>query len=123
MGLSGGAAAYDGIAWKDYRDNSHHRRVVERLVQLIVDIAVDINTHAVIDAGKPPPRDSYSSFLKAAEVGLYTPEFAERIAAWTCERNIIAHECEDIDDRVVYQSIGDCLRTYREYLNCLREQL
>jgi len=115
--------AYDVMSWEDYRDNSHYRRAVERLIQLIVDVAVDINTHAVIDAGKPPPKDSYSSFLKGAEIGLYPQEFAKKIAPSTGERNIIVHEYEDIDDRMVYHSIGDFLRMYHEYINYLRGQL
>ena len=53
----------EGISFDDYVSNFRHRRTVERLIQLIVDLAVDINTHAVVDAGNPPPADSYASAL------------------------------------------------------------
>ncbi len=114
---------HSDISWEEYRDNSLYRRSVERLIQLIVDVAVDINTHCIVDSGGSPPSDSYQSFLKGAEIGLYPIEFAEQIAPSTGERNIIVHEYEDINDRLVYESISDVLHWYSEYVEHLKEQL
>lgn len=103
------------ISWEEYMKNFQHQRAVERLIQLIVDVAADINTHAVVDAGNPSPRDSYDSFIQAAKLGMFPPEFARKIAPSTGERNIIVHEYEQIDDGIVYESIVDTLVMYKQY--------
>lgn len=107
----------EGILLEDYLNDFRHRRAVERLIQLIVDVAVDINTHAVVDAGNPPPVDAFSSFLEAAKIGLFSREFAQKIAPSTGERNIIVHDYESIDDKIVFDSISEALDLYYQYVN------
>jgi uncharacterized protein YutE (UPF0331/DUF86 family) len=108
---------FEAISWDKYITEFHCRRTVERLVQLIVDVAVDINTHTVVDEGSSPPKDAYNSFIAAANLGMMPVSFARRIAPSTGERNIIVHEYEQIDDAVVYQSIKDALVLYEQYLD------
>ncbi|MBT9172425.1 MAG: hypothetical protein DDT21_00806 [Syntrophomonadaceae bacterium] len=114
---------YQNLSWDDYLAAFPHRRTVERLIQLIVDVAVDINTHAVVDAKQQPPADSFDSFLRAAKLGLFPVEFAKKIAPSTGERNIIVHEYEKIDDALVYHSIREALSMYRQYLTFVRDYL
>ncbi len=40
------------------------------LIQLIVDVAVGINSHTLVDEGNPPPEDAYDSFIRAAKYGI-----------------------------------------------------
>ena len=108
---------YETISWEEYKTTFHHRRTVERLIQLIVDVAVDINTHTVVDEGQSPPKDAINSFVDAAKLGMMPITFAHQIAPSTGERNIIIHEYEQIDDAVVYKSIIDALQLYDQYIN------
>ncbi len=107
--------SFKNISLEEYMDDFRIQRTVERLIQLIVDVAVDINTHAVVDAGKPAPGDSFDSFIQAAKIGLFPLDFAREIAPSTGERNIIVHEYEEIDDGIVYDSIGYTLVMYEKY--------
>ncbi|MGI6079074.1 MAG: type VII toxin-antitoxin system HepT family RNase toxin [Fastidiosipilaceae bacterium] len=106
---------------EEYLNDFRHRRIAERLVQLIVDIAVDINTHAVVDADNPPPDDAYSSFIEAARIGIISQELAKKLAPSTGERNVIVHEYEEIDNIVVYESISESLDLYWQYLEAVFE--
>lgn len=108
-------STFRNISWEEYIKNFQHQRAVERLIQLIVDVATDINAHAVVDAGKPSPRDSFDSFIQAAKLGMFPLDFAKKIAPSTGERNIIVHEYEQIDDGIVYDSINDTLVMYKQY--------
>jgi uncharacterized protein YutE (UPF0331/DUF86 family) len=110
-------AAYEGITWEQYKAESQLRRAVERLIQLVVDVAVDINSHAVVDEKQPPPRDAFDSFIQAGRLGMFTQGFAEIIAPSTGERNIIVHEYEQIDDAIVYHSIKEALVVYHQYIS------
>ena len=108
---------YEDVSWEDYSTTFQHRRTVERLIQLIVDVAVDINTHTVVDEGHRPSKDAFNSFFDAAKLGMFPEAFAQRVAPSTGERNIIVHEYEQIDDAVVFLSIKDALTLYKEYIN------
>lgn len=112
-----------GISLEDYLGDFRHRRTVERLIQLIVDVAVDINTHTVVDAGQPPPADAFSSFLEAAKIGLLPRIFAQKIAPSTGERNIIVHDYESIDDEIVFESISEALELYYQYIKHVYEYI
>jgi len=101
---------------EDYRADFGLRLAVERLIQVIVDAAVDLNVHAVVDAGNPPPVDAYNSFLEAAAAGLLPKSLAEKLAPATGERNIIVHRYEEIDDTIVYESIGEIVTLFNQYV-------
>ncbi len=84
--------SYSELAWSEYQGNKQIRRAVERLIQLIVDVAVDINTHSIVDAGGSPPDNAYDSFIKAAEMNIVDKELANEIAPSTGERNILVYD-------------------------------
>lgn len=108
-------ARLEGIPYSDYISDFRHKRAAERLIQLLVDAAVDINSHVLVDEGFAPPQDAFDSFIKAGQVGVLPDSFAEAIAPATGERNIIVHEYEEIDDVLVYDSIKETLKMFNEY--------
>lgn len=107
----------------EYLGDARTRRAVERLIQLIVDVAVDVNTHVLVDAGHPAPDDAYNSFIEAAKLGVLPLELARAIAPSAGERNIIVHEYEEIDNVTVFESIDDTLGLYRKYIGSVLEYL
>ncbi len=111
------------VTLEDYLNDFRHRRIVERLLQLIIDVAIDINTHAVVDAGKPPPTDAYNSFFEASKIGLFPLAFAQKLAPSTGERNIIVHDYENIDDRIVFESISEARVLYYQYVKYVSERV
>ena len=91
---------------------------VERLLERIINRAIDINQHIIAehDAERTqPPLDYRETFLRLAEFGMYSTAFAEQIGKSIGTRNILAHEYDKIDDALVYQSMGDCLKDYAKY--------
>jgi uncharacterized protein YutE (UPF0331/DUF86 family) len=65
----------------------------------------------LVDEGNPPHENAYDSFIQVAKVGILPIEFVREIAPSTGERNIIIHEYEKIDDRLVYDSIKETIIT------------
>lgn len=109
-------AGLAGHPYEEYAGSYLLRRAAERLLQLVVDVATDINTHTLVDAGFPPPPDAYTSFTEAAKkINLLPEKFAEQIAPSAGERNIIVHEYENINDIMVYESIPEAVAMYKEY--------
>ncbi|MBS3817999.1 DUF86 domain-containing protein [bacterium] len=102
--------------FNEYVSDFYKKTSAERLIQLIVEWASDINTHVVLESGERPPEDYTSSFLKAAEVGLIDQELANKLKGSGGMRNIIVHEYMDIDDRKVYGTLSIAFSDYKEYI-------
>ena len=94
------------------------QNALERILEKIINRAIDINTHIISELAKEttsPPKDYRDTFLRLADFGLYPNEFAKEIAKSVGTRNILAHEYESVDQKVIYDSMGGCLRDYRKY--------
>jgi uncharacterized protein YutE (UPF0331/DUF86 family) len=53
-------------------------------------------------------------------LGVYDADFAQRIARSAGLRNILVHEYNDIDHRILHQAIPDALDQYHAYINAVR---
>jgi len=101
---------------EEYKGDFYLKSSAERLIQLIVECAIDINNHVVVEMKNRPPEDYAVSFIKAAETGLITMELAGQLKGSAGMRNILVHEYMDIDDEKVYQALSLTLKGYNEYL-------
>lgn len=102
--------------YDEYLKDPYFKYTAERLIQLIVECASDINNHVVVEKNKRPPEDYTSSFTKAAEVGLISYELANQIKGSAGMRNILVHEYMDIDDEKVYKTLPVAIKDYKEYI-------
>ena len=99
-----------------YLSDFYLKSSAERLIQLIVECAADINNHVVVEKSQRPPEDYTSSFVRAAEVGLIKRELASKIKGAGGMRNIIVHEYMDIDDEKVYKTLTLAIADFKEYI-------
>lgn len=116
----------DGIknySFNEYLKNYFIKRTTERLLQLIVEVATDINSYLLVEADNPPPKNYYESFILLSRNGILKEDFAEQIAPSTGLRNRLVHEYEAINDEIVYKSIPTALKMYREYIKTIEEYL
>ena len=112
-----------GYAYSEYLSNNLVRRSAERLLQLLVDVAADINTHVIVDEDFAPPSDYYTSFIKAGEVGLLPGAFAARLAPAAGERNILVHDYENINNKIVFDSIPIAVQMFGQYIGYVEDFL
>ena len=113
----------DGLTLKDYMSDFIRKRAIEREIQLIVECATDVNNMILKLLDRGPAKDYFNSFIELAESDVLDMDFALAIAPSTGLRNILVHEYQVIDDAVVFRSIGNVLRYYREYLSVLSAYL
>jgi len=96
---------------------------VERMLERIVMRAIDINEHLISELATGEERSSRlayrDTFLMLTGLGVYPRKFAESIAKSAGLRNILVHDYNDIDHRIMHGSIRDCLRDYHRYLEYL----
>ena len=108
---------------ENYLDNFFIKRTTERLIQLIVETATDINGHIIVDEGNPPPKDYYQSFIKLGHLDVINKNLTEKLAPLTGLRNRLVHEYEEINDKVVFESIPTALKLYKEYITVIEKYL
>jgi len=103
--------SFDKVA-KDYTTH----KVIERIIEVIVNEAIDINQHLIVELGKGKlPFDYKESFLLLGELGILPQKFAEEISRSVGLRNILVHQYRKLDEKIFYQSIKDCLKQYSNY--------
>lgn len=102
----------DEIA-KDPRDHAACERYLERLIGR----AIDVNQHIIaqkgdVTLGTMKYRDT---FLALAKLGVYSEDFAEKLAPSAGLRNALVHDYNDIDPEMLRKSIGEAISEFNEY--------
>ena len=100
-------------------------RSCERNLELLVELASDINAAIVLEKqGKTP--DSYKdSFLWLKKLGLLNEQLCDKLIDSVKLRNGLIHEYEfELDNRKFYDSIkNDFIPAYAEYLQSVAKAL
>jgi uncharacterized protein YutE (UPF0331/DUF86 family) len=108
-------------SYDQYESNYFIRRTGERLIQLIVENMVDINSIIISQKNCPPPKDYYSSFEQLGLLGILSRDFASSLAPCTGMRNRLVHEYDRIDDQIVFDSIGKLLEMVNQYIGFIHD--
>ncbi len=95
------------------------RAAAERLLQVIVDLAYDINGHVAVARLGRAPETGRTSFLDLAEAGVLTGEVAERLAPAAGLRNVLLHHYVDVRVDLVAAAIGTVLDDFPAYVTAV----
>ncbi|MBI3163727.1 MAG: DUF86 domain-containing protein [Chloroflexi bacterium] len=114
---------YLDIGVEKYLKDREKRYIVERLVQLIVEVASDINRQ-IIENGQNTLADTYyDSFTKLVQLKVLPERLAVRLASTTGLRNRLVHRYEDVEHVVVYHSATRMLENFRRYIQLVHKYL
>lgn len=95
---------------KELVSNEGLNAAAERHLEVAIQACLDIANHIVSSLGlKRPSSKASEVFLTLAEEGIIPKELAERLAAATGYRNILAHEYLEVDRHLTYLNIQDNL--------------
>ena len=86
---------------EEYFGDLYRRKAAERMLQELIEAAIDINTHIIVQAGGGAPDDYCESFIKAGEHGILPPELAGKLAPSTGLRNRLVHEYHALNHDLV----------------------
>ncbi len=98
-------------------------RNVERIFQLIVDTAIDINTHIIAESDFHVPDDYQSTFTILGEHKIIPMEFAMKIAPSVGLRNMIVHKYGRVDIKKMVDDVKANIDQYEEYLSYINDFL
>lgn len=104
------------ITYKEYMEKTITKRGTERLLQLLVEVASDLNGAILTIEGKKTPESYYDSFIKVGEARIISVDLAKKLASTAGLRNRIVHEYGEYKDSIVFQNIKKMYKLYRKYL-------
>lgn len=112
------------MSYDEYVKKVYQRKAVERLLQTIIEAAIDVNTHLLVGSGLSAPEDYYQSFIDIAQkLEVIEPAFAEELAPSAGLRNRLVHEYDKLDDAVVFASMKKILTTYPRYVQAVAQYI
>ncbi|OHA25962.1 MAG: hypothetical protein A3C06_01925 [Candidatus Taylorbacteria bacterium RIFCSPHIGHO2_02_FULL_46_13] len=89
---------------------------IERLFQLMVDEAVDINAMILEQEHKPFPDTNQGTFETLADIGIISKGLRAKIAGSVGLRNRLVHRYETVQKKVLVEEAVKYLAAYKEYL-------
>ncbi len=107
---------FEAVTLDDYLNDFDKQLIAERLLQLMVEAATDINTYLLVRLYQAPSQTYVESFIEAGRNGIITSELAGQIAQSGGLRNILVHRYKEIDSAIVFAAIGVTLQQYPLYV-------
>jgi len=108
---------FEQISLNEYLNDFDKQLIVERLLQLMIQAAIDINDHILSRMNIVTSRRSnFEAFIELSKCGVLTPELAGRLAQSAGLRNRLVHEYDDIDSSQVFRAINFALQQYPIYV-------
>ncbi|MGB3262997.1 MAG: DUF86 domain-containing protein [Microcoleus sp.] len=114
---------FESMSLDDYLDSFDQKTISERIMELIIQAAVDINEHILTRKMNVVSNGNRESFLRAGELGIITIEVANELAKSGGLRNILAHRYLEIDYVSLLNSVRVALRYYPLYIQQVAEYI
>ncbi len=92
---------YSGISVEQYQADWKIQRIVERTLQLMVEVCVDIANHIISDRDLAVPTSYANTFEILNRSGLISNELVQTMVRMAKFRNILAHQYTEVDATIV----------------------
>lgn len=112
-----------GIDPARYTAEIFTRKGTERLLQELIEAALDLNMHLLAQEGRKLPDDYYQSFILLGAHGILSKELAAALAPSAGLRNRLVHEYEAIDDAVIIKAVRLAQELYPQYVAAIESHL
>lgn len=107
---------YLAVSYREYRERLGNRRIVERLAQVIVECATDVNGLLLSGASQPPAQSARQSFEAMHELGVIDQHLSSSFQRYAGMRNRIVHDYDRLDNRLLFHSARRLLDDARTYV-------
>jgi uncharacterized protein YutE (UPF0331/DUF86 family) len=101
---------------EEYIADLYKRKATERLLQELIEAAIDINIHIIAATGRSAPDDYYESFIRIGELNIISVDLAERLAPSAGLRNRLVHEYDRLEHSMVLTAVRTAEELYPKYI-------
>jgi uncharacterized protein YutE (UPF0331/DUF86 family) len=108
---------------REYIEDFYKRKATERLLQELIEAAIDINTYLIVQTGHSVPDDYYESFIKVGENKIISLDLAEKLAPSAGLRNRLVHEYNMLEHSMVLDAVKRGEELYPEYIKQIEDYI
>jgi len=112
-----------GMGTDEYLQDLYKRKATEKLLQELIEAAIDINVHMIVAKGYHVPDDYYESFMKAGELEIISPNLARKLAPSAGLRNRLVHEYDRLEHTMVLKAVDMAEELFPRYVKAINDYL
>ena len=106
---------FENISLKEYLNDYDLQAIVERNLQLAIQVCIDIANYIVARKKLAFPVEQENIFLILGREEIIPQKLAARIKGMVNFRNILVHDYMDIDSQKVYKILKQGLKDFSEF--------
>jgi uncharacterized protein YutE (UPF0331/DUF86 family) len=106
---------YSTITVDSYRSDWKIQRIVERTLQMMIELCADIASHVISDNELRTPETYADTFRVLAENGILTPEQLAVMEKMAKFRNIVVHQYETVNAEIVILVLRHHLNDFKKF--------
>lgn len=91
---------FSSVSVEEYSADWKVQRIVERTLQIMIELCIDIAGHIISDRKLRVPVSYADTFTSLAEAGLLSPQLTELMEKMAKFRNIVVHQYERVDSEI-----------------------
>lgn len=99
----------------EYLDDDNIQAIVERRLQLAIQVCMDIANYLIGQLGLSAPDEQENVFLVLGREGVISSDLAKRMVGMVRFRNILVHDYLEIDSKIVYRNLAEGLDDFDEF--------
>jgi uncharacterized protein YutE (UPF0331/DUF86 family) len=103
----------------EYLGDDNIQTIVERKLQLSIQVCIDIASYLLAHLGLRPPDELRNVFETLGEEGIIPPELAARMAGMIAFRNILVHGYLDVNPRIVHSHLTTRLGDFDDFARAI----
>ena len=107
--------------YEEYVSNYFIYYTGERLIQLIIETCMDINSLIIEYEGLKPPKSYYESFIILGDKKILPDKVARQLASFAGMRNRIVHQYEDVNHKIIFDNYKNLIELVNEYIDVVTE--
>lgn len=114
---------FSEISLQDYSEDWKVQRIVERTLQILVEVCADIANHIISDRGYRIPKSYADTFKVLYENDLLDKDLFETMEKMAKLRNILVHHYDKIDEAIVIGILKEYLNAFTAYKDAILREL
>ena len=103
----------------EYLDDDNVQTIVERKLQLAIQVCMDIGNYLIGQLGLPVPDEQENVFAVLGREGVIERDLARRMVGMVRFRNILVHDYLEIDSYIVYRNLKDELEDFDQFTQAI----
>lgn len=114
---------FRALSLEEYLNNADTQAIVERKLQLAIQVCMDIANYIIAHHQLKVPDDERGLFTALVEAGILSHELAQRMRGMVNFRNILVHAYLEIDPVLVHKHLTERLEDFNDFARAIVQSL